>query len=121
MEPINFDTLSAKELKVIATDKGLEFAKNASAKEMRELLNKPTEEVVETPEVIEDEIVEDTPEIIPEATEEEATEEVVETLPAGTYLVKQNIKRSGRRYGIGETITLNDEEAKNLLSEGIIE
>ena len=51
MEPINLDTLSAKELKVIAKDKGLEFAKNASAKEMLELLkNTDTPKVDETTE-----------------------------------------------------------------------
>ena len=121
MKPINFDTLSAKELKVIATEKGLKFEKNASSGDMRELLRNTPEEVVETPEVTQDEIVEETPEITPEVTEEESPEEVVETRLAGTYTVKQNIKKDGNRYVIGDTIRLEDEEAKNLLSEGIIE
>ena len=82
-----------------------------------------TEEVVETEEIIEDEIVEDIPETTTEVIEEEEpTEEVVEKLPAGTYLVKQNIKKNGRVYSIGEKIHFEEEteEVKSLISDGII-
>ncbi len=107
----NLENLTAKELKVIATEMWLQFNKNASAKEMIEIIDnaKPIvwTEAKDLTEINDDII--DTPD---ESNESEKLE----------FEVITPIKMSGVLYKKGEKIIFekNTQEVKNLLRDKVI-
>ncbi len=102
----NLSDLSAKELKVLATEQGLEFAKNASKAEMLELL---------TPS-LEDEPREATD------TVDEIEPEYNVSLEENEYVVLSHITRNGKAYEVGSRITFPERnaEVESLIKDGII-
>jgi len=58
----------------------------------------------------------------PVVSDEVATEEVeTRTFVDGQFAVKANLKHNGKFYSVGDSITLEEDEAKALLADGTIE
>ncbi len=102
MEPVNLADLSAKELKVIAKDKGLTFMANASAKDMLVLLEAsagdpplPLEDQLNGPEDDED----DDEDTSGSGDEPKPMDWIDGKRPEGQYNVLTNVKRHGKIYG----------------------
>lgn len=76
----------------------------------------PTEDIesVDTPAVDND---------VLESDEQKTHREEVQnrTFVDGQFTVKVNLKHNGRRYTSGDSITLEENEVKNLLADGTVE
>lgn len=58
----------------------------------------------------------------PTVSEEVATEKVeTRTFVDGQFAVKANLKHNGKLYTVGDSITLDENEARSLLADGTIE
>lgn len=118
-------TLSAKELKVIAKEKGLEFNPNASAKDMLEIISKAENpKWEETPEAEEN---------TPNPTEDKEDEEIEdEETPEAEEIEKEKIsweftvitpiKRNWKTLKAWQTIFFDeiDKEVEQLIADKII-
>lgn len=107
--------LSAKELKAIATNAGLEFDKMANGETMLELLE--ANGITEVPEVTEDETKE------PAKKPKRGTEHgLVEDITAGEFTVVTPINRNGKEYAPGETIIFDEvtDEVRSLIADKVI-
>ena len=51
----------------------------------------------------------------------ESANEETRTFVDGQFAVKANLKHNGKLYSVGDSITLEEDEAKSLLADGTIE
>ncbi len=120
MSELTLADLKAKDLKVIATNAGLEFDKMASAETMIELLE--ANGITEIPEVTpeaddEDEVKE------PVAKPKRGTEKgLVEDITAGEFTVITSINRNNQEYAPGNTIVFDEvtDEVRSLVADKVI-
>jgi hypothetical protein len=81
---------------------------------------------VDTPETPTEDIASvDTPAVdndVLESDEQKAHREEVQnrTFVDGQFTVKANLKRNGKIYSVGDSITLDEDEAKALLADGTV-
>lgn len=110
----NLENLTAKELKVIAKEKGLEFKANASAKEMLELLNTPNLPNSDDDLSLEDEKIDD--------KEDTEKAEIEKPIKSWEYIVITPIKKDWKKYNKWDKIFFEkiNEEVKNLIADEII-
>ncbi len=103
----NLENLSAKELKVIAKEKWLEFNSNASQKDMLEIIIADTNKNIEYDNSLED--IED--------------EEILKEKVSWEFTVITPIKRNWKKYNPWDTIFFEEinSEVENLIADKIIE